>query len=147
MLGSKAWSGPSRMWQHVDEESIVQLRVSPLLAHRRPGHTTAQTAARSPFAMRTRSTCSSFLLPRPATSALKLNGKKIDYLDFTTEGNHPDCTAALKRLFPRINLEAIGSFIDQVEVLSDLQREFYRTCIQARYDRILSVRYHIAVLT
>ena len=78
------------------------------------------------------------------TSALKLNGKKINYFDFMTKGSHPDCNAALLRIFPRIDLDAIHSFIDQVDSVSDLQKEFYRSYIQARYDLILQQAYNIA---
>ena len=45
------------------------------------------------------------------------------------------------RVFPRIDLPRIKVFIDQVEPLSDLQREFYKTYIQARYDLILLPAY------
>ena len=71
------------------------------------------------------------------TSALKLNGRKINYFDFITKENQPDCNAALLRIFPRIDLKAIHSFIDSAEGLTDLQRSFYKSYIQARYDRIL----------
>ena len=81
------------------------------------------------------------------TSALKLGGRKINYFDFIVHGNHPDCTAALQRIFPKVNLGSIYSLIDQVEVLSDLQMNFYKTYIRARYDRILATAYHLDMLT
>jgi len=71
------------------------------------------------------------------TSALKQNDRKINYFDFISKGDNPECTTALKRVFPRIVLSNINAFIDQVEPLSDLQRKFYKTYIQARYDFIL----------
>ena len=74
-------------------------------------------------------------------SALKLNDRKINYYDFIHKGDDPDCESALKRIFPRIELSSIYAFIDQVEPLSDLQKDFYKTYIQARYDLILRPAY------
>lgn len=75
------------------------------------------------------------------TSALKLNDRKINYFDFISKGDDPECASALRRVLPRIDLSRIRAFIDQVEPLSDLQREFYKTYIQARYDLILLPAY------
>ena len=65
----------------------------------------------------------------------------IDFYDFINRGDNEDCCSALMRVFPRIDLPRIKVFIDQVEPLSDLQREFYKTYIQARYDLILLPAY------
>lgn len=71
------------------------------------------------------------------TSALKINDRKINYFDFITGAEDPECMAALKRIFPRIDLSRINDFIDTVEPLSELQKDFYKTYIRARYDLIL----------
>ena len=71
------------------------------------------------------------------TSALKQHGKKINYYDFISSSQDSDCVSALKRVFPKINLKQISEFVDQVEPLTDLQKEFYKTYIQARYELIL----------
>lgn len=75
------------------------------------------------------------------SSALKLNGRKINYFDFLLQGSEPDCTSALNRVFPRIELDVIDAFIDQTEGISDLAREFYKTYIRARYNLILVPAY------
>ena len=75
------------------------------------------------------------------TSALKQNDRKINYFDFISKGNDPECASALKRVFPRISLSSINTFIDQLESLSNLQRDFYKTYIQARYNLILLPAY------
>ena len=64
-------------------------------------------------------------------SALRQNDRKINYFDFISKGDDPECASALKRIFLRIDLSRIRAFIDKVEPLSDLQREFYKTCNQA----------------
>ena len=77
------------------------------------------------------------------TSAIKLNGRKINYYDFIHSTSNDSCNAALLRLFPRINLEKIDHFIDQTEGITDLQKNFYRTYIRERYSRILLPSYNL----
>lgn len=78
------------------------------------------------------------------TSAVKEHGKKIRYYDFLMAGEHEDCMCAVKRIVPRVDLQAIGHFIDEVPYLSDLQRKFYQTYIAARYEQILLPAYELA---
>ena len=77
------------------------------------------------------------------TSAIKLNNRKINYYDFITHAENDECNAALKRIFPRINLAQINRFIDSVEEISDLQKSFYKVYIKARYDLILVPSYNL----
>lgn len=81
------------------------------------------------------------------TSAIKLNGKKINYFDFLTSGENQDANKALLRIVPRIDLERIDSFINQVPAISELQKEFYKTYIHARYDLIIRPAFELAALT
>lgn len=71
------------------------------------------------------------------TSAIKLKGRKINYYDFISHGDNEDANSALMRIAPRIDMEQIESFIDQVPDISALQREFYKTYINARYKLII----------
>ena len=48
-----------------------------------------------------------------------------------------DCTEALARMVPKINMQEIYEFIDSVPFISGLQKEFYKTIITARKERIL----------
>jgi hypothetical protein len=71
------------------------------------------------------------------TSAIKLKGRKINYYDFLSRAENEDANEALKRIAPRINMGEIESFIDQVPGISDLQKEFYKEYVNARYDLII----------
>ena len=77
------------------------------------------------------------------TSAIKLNGRKINYYDFITSAENNDCNATLKRVFPKIDMEKIAAFVDSTPVISDLQKQFYSRYLQARYDLILSPAYKL----
>lgn len=73
------------------------------------------------------------------TSAVKLNGKKVNYADFIGRGDNPDCNAALKRIYPRIDMGKISSFIRGIDsnAASPVQKEFYCKMLQERKDKIL----------
>ena len=69
------------------------------------------------------------------SSMLKANGEKINYARFIS--NPPqDLKDALARIVPRIDFAKINAFIDEVPYLTDLQRDFYRTYLAARYERL-----------
>lgn len=79
------------------------------------------------------------------TSAIKLNGRKINYFDFLSLGKNKDCIAALIRIVPRIDMSKIDAFIDRVEDISDLQKQFYKYYLSARYKLIIDTSYQRAM--
>lgn len=79
------------------------------------------------------------------TSAIKQNGRKINYRDFLMSAEYEGCKEATKRMVSRIDIDRISTFIDGVPYLSDLQRKFYKYYIKARYDLILVPAYDLAV--
>ena len=79
------------------------------------------------------------------TSAIKLNGRKINYYDFLSRAENEDAREALKRIVPRIDTEQIDEFIDKVQGISDLQKEFYKRYIKARYDLLIRPALEFAI--
>lgn len=79
-----------------------------------------------------------FTFPR---SAVKLNDEKLNYYDFISSMENEDCNEALIRIYERINMKEIFDFIDSEQYLSDLQKEFYKTYINARKEIILEPTY------
>ena len=71
------------------------------------------------------------------TSAIHLNGRKINYHDFLCSGINVDCNHALQRMIERTELKKINQLIDQMEYISDLQRRFYKSYIENRFRKIL----------
>ncbi len=71
------------------------------------------------------------------TSALKINGRKINYYDFISSGQNVDCIVALERILKRIDIGEIYDLIDNTPYITDLQKEFYKKYITARYEKIL----------
>lgn len=79
------------------------------------------------------------------TSAIKKNGKKLNYYDFLMSTENTGCNEALQRIVPRINMEKIKEFIEKVPYISDLQRQFYMTYIAARYEKILKPAWNMVL--
>lgn len=77
------------------------------------------------------------------TSALKQRGRKINYYDFLLRAEDEDCGQAVKRIYERVDMERIRSFIDEIPYLMDLQRQFYKSYIAARLDLLLRPAYEM----
>lgn len=69
-------------------------------------------------------------------SRIKIN-QRINYFDFISSLASADCNDALKRILPRINMGEIFRLVDETPFISDLQKQFYKTMLQARKERIL----------
>ncbi|MCL2747967.1 MAG: HipA domain-containing protein [Oscillospiraceae bacterium] len=79
------------------------------------------------------------------TSTLRQDGLKINYYDFLIKAVYTDCNAALKRIYGRMDMKRIRTFIDSVPYSSDLQKEFYDRYIATRFDMIIRPAYEIAM--
>ncbi len=75
------------------------------------------------------------------TSAIKLNGKKINYYDFLMAAEYKECNEALGRIVSKMDMEKIRDFIDDVPYISEMQKEFYKVYICARYEKIILPAY------
>lgn len=71
------------------------------------------------------------------TSAIKINGKKINYFDFISSLEYEGCNRALQRIQPRIDMNKINELIYSVPCISELEKDFYSTMLSQRKERIL----------
>ena len=72
-------------------------------------------------------------------SCLKENGKKINYMTYIKQMENDECNNAIKRLFSNINIDEIKKFIDSIECMSDVRKEFYKKIIEQRYEIIKKI--------
>ncbi len=70
-------------------------------------------------------------------SGIKIESKKINYFDFITSLRNKDCNAALKRIVPKMDMQKINALIDDTPFISDLQKDFYKTMLAERKEKIL----------
>ena len=48
-----------------------------------------------------------------------------------------DCSEAVRRMVPKVDIDQIADIIEECEELSDIQREFYLTMVTERKEKIL----------
>ena len=80
------------------------------------------------------------------TSAIKQDGRKINYYDFLRKTENADCRMALKRIYDRADMDKIRAFLNDVPYISDMQKEFYDRYITARLDMIIRPVHEIIML-
>lgn len=75
-------------------------------------------------------------------SAIKNNGQKIQYFNFISSLENQDCNKALKRILPKIDIKKINKIVDETPFITDLQKDFYKTMLRDRKERILDFSNH-----
>jgi hypothetical protein len=75
------------------------------------------------------------------TSQIKPNNSKSSYFDIISSLQFDEVNEALKRIFPRIDLEKIYKLIDEINIISDIHKEFYKVMIKNRYEKIIKYSY------
>ena len=76
------------------------------------------------------------------TSALKLDGKKINYFNYINSLENEECNQSLLRIFPKIDLKIINKIVDETQEISKIRKEFYKKIIKLRYENILKLAYN-----
>jgi len=71
------------------------------------------------------------------TSAIMVDGKKISYFDFISSLKNEECNAALERVTGRMNMNKINKLFEETPVISSTQKDFYKTMIEERKEKIL----------
>lgn len=66
-------------------------------------------------------------------SCIKENGKKINAISYIKSLKNSDCNNAIFRVFDKINLNKIEDFINNVEGITNVRKEFYKKIIKLRY--------------
>lgn len=72
-------------------------------------------------------------------SVFKVDGKKINYMSYIKDMTNEELNKAINRVFKNIDIDKINSFIDQVEELSSVRKDFYKKLINIRYEIIKEV--------
>lgn len=75
------------------------------------------------------------------TSQIKYNGKKSSYYDVISSLQYDQCNNALKRIVRRVSFDKIDKLINDIDIISDIHKEFYKTILRERYEKILYSSY------
>lgn len=79
-----------------------------------------------------------FLFP---TSQIKLDNMKSSYFEVIHSLQFPECNTALLDIVCKMDMQRIAIFIDSIEQISEIQKRFYRTILQVRFEKILEASY------
>ena len=77
-------------------------------------------------------------------SCLKVDNKRINYINYLKDMNNKECNNAILRCFDNIKIDEINKFINDIEVISDVRRDFYKDIINIRYN-VLKEVYNILI--
>ncbi len=72
------------------------------------------------------------------TSALRLNGQRINYYEFIKSHKYKECDQAIERLKKKIDFTAIDELIDGVKSASEKYRQFLKTILRLRYQALFN---------
>ncbi len=78
---------------------------------------------------------------RYPASQIKLRGQKSSYFEVISSLGFGRMNEALLKICPKINLDRINALIDEIEILSDVHKVFYKTMLKNRYEKILKCSY------
>jgi len=71
------------------------------------------------------------------TSAIAQGKKKINYAQFLMTTDNAECLAALQTIGSRIDLTKINLMIDNTPFISDVHKQFLKTMVKARKEKII----------
>ncbi len=72
-------------------------------------------------------------------SCLKENARKINYMTYIKQMNNEECNKAIVRCFDNIKINEIEKFINEIECMSQIRKDFYKKIISIRYDILKEV--------
>lgn len=71
------------------------------------------------------------------TSQIKLDGQKSSYFEVISSLKFEEMDKALLKIYPLIDLNEIFKLIDEIPIISDTHKLFYKTMIRNRYEKII----------
>lgn len=80
-------------------------------------------------------------------STITENGKRINYFEFISSLKNEQCNEALTRIIKKINMKEIEIEIEEMPLISDIRREFYKVLLNRRYEIILEKSYKKLIKT
>lgn len=75
------------------------------------------------------------------TAALIINGVKANYYDVMSSDFDHNCSEAVKKIVPLVDLNKIDQIVDTTPIVSEKQKVFYKTMLHARKKLILDVAF------
>lgn len=74
-------------------------------------------------------------------SCYRIEGKKINATQYILSGENEECNEALNRIMPNLQMDKVNEIIDNIEVISEGKKNFYKSILEIRYRDILNKEY------
>lgn len=74
-------------------------------------------------------------------SALKIEQKNINYYSFINSLSNENCNNAIKRIYPKIDMQKVQNIVSETPFITPLQKSFYMTMLYNRKTLILEPAY------
>ena len=75
------------------------------------------------------------------TSQIKINNDKSSYFEVISSLKFKAINEVLIKSYPLIDLKKVFALIEEIDIISDIHKQFYKTMIQNRYDKIIKYSY------
>lgn len=75
------------------------------------------------------------------TSQIKFHNRKSSYYDIISSLQFEACNQALVRIAERVDMNKINHMIEEIEGITEIRKEFYKTMYQRRFEEILLASY------
>ncbi len=72
-------------------------------------------------------------------SCFKIDNKKINSLTYIQTMKNLECNDALMRIIPKIEIDMIFDFINNIPCISYVRKEFYKKMLSIRYENLKSI--------
>ena len=82
-----------------------------------------------------------YIFPSPVLYLTKEKTGKVGFYDMLASDYDKECSAALLRVQPKINLDKINTIIDDTPAVSDVRRAFYKKYLEFRKNYIIDCAY------
>lgn len=83
----------------------------------------------------------SLVFPSPVLAITKEKVGKVGYYDMMASNYDSNCTAAVLRIVPRINMERVEIIIDETPFITDVRKDFYKKILNMRKALVLDRAY------
>ena len=74
-------------------------------------------------------------------SQIKIGNKKSSYFDVISSLKFDEINKSLIKIYEKIDMKKIEELIDDIHIISDTQKLFYKTLLKARYEKIIKYSY------
>lgn len=75
------------------------------------------------------------------TSQIKIDDKKSSYFEVISSTKYKECNEAVIKIYEKYSESDINKLIDEIELISNIQKDFYKYMLKHRFEKIIKFTY------